>query len=131
MSSMGGDVNIDTSPDVLPLQADSNLPQQPIVAKTVGTISSVAGLPGPDILISAGGPTNGLSLVITPLGSTITFSISGAPTALKEASGPTTLTLGGVADGDFLKRVGTTIVGAAGGGGGTTFDAGLLVWAGL
>lgn len=36
---------------------------------------------------------------------------------LRETSGPTALTLGSVADGQFLKRVGSTVVGSAGGGG--------------
>lgn len=35
---------------------------------------------------------------------------------IRETSGPTTLTLGSVSDGQFLKRVGSTVVGAAGGG---------------
>lgn len=38
-------------------------------------------------------------------------------TALHTTTGPTKLTLGAVADGEFLKRVGTTVVGAAAGGG--------------
>lgn len=37
---------------------------------------------------------------------------------MQETGGPTSLILGAVADGQFLKRVGTTVVGAAGGGGG-------------
>lgn len=43
---------------------------------------------------------------------------------LQEASGPTNLTLGAVADGQFLKRVGTDIVGAAAGGGSTPTGTG-------
>ncbi len=39
--------------------------------------------------------------------------------AIHETTGPTKLTIGSVADGQFLKRVGTTLVGAAGGGGST------------
>lgn len=38
--------------------------------------------------------------------------------SVRETSGPTVLTLGAVADGEFLKRVGNTVVGAAAGGGG-------------
>ncbi len=34
---------------------------------------------------------------------------------LQTSSGPTTLTLAGIADGEFLKRSGTTIVGGSGG----------------
>jgi hypothetical protein len=40
---------------------------------------------------------------------------------LRETSGPTTLTLGAVADGEFLVRSGSNIVGSAGGGGGESF----------
>lgn len=36
---------------------------------------------------------------------------------LRETSGPTNLITGAIADGEFLKRVGATVVGAAGGGG--------------
>jgi hypothetical protein len=36
---------------------------------------------------------------------------------LRETAGPTTLTLAAVADGEYLRRVGSTVVGAAGGGG--------------
>jgi hypothetical protein len=40
---------------------------------------------------------------------------------LRETSGPTLLTMGAVADGEFLKRSGTTIVSAAASGGGPEF----------
>lgn len=103
-------VNIDISPDVIPLQAGSAPSQQPIVARTVGTISTIAGLPGPDILIATGAATKGLSIVAAPVGSTITFSISGVTTAVKE-SGGATLDIGAVADGQLLQRVGATVVG--------------------
>lgn len=39
---------------------------------------------------------------------------------LRETSGPTTLTMGAVVDGEFLKRVGTSIVSAAASGGNVT-----------
>lgn len=39
-------------------------------------------------------------------------------TQIRETSGPTSLTLGAVADGEFLVRDGETIIGSAGGGGG-------------
>lgn len=105
-------VNIDNSPDVIPLQAGQNVPQQPIVAKTVGTISTIAGLPGPDILIATGGATKGLSIVAAPVGNTITFSISGVTTAIVESGGPTTLDIGAVPDSQFLQRSGATVIGA-------------------
>lgn len=44
--------------------------------------------------------------------------MSVAAKALVESSGPTLLTVGAVADGEYLKRSGGTIVGDAGGGGG-------------
>jgi hypothetical protein len=44
-----------------------------------------------------------------------TYSILVAPTVLHESSGPTDLTVGAVADGQYLKRVGSTLVGAAAG----------------
>lgn len=37
-------------------------------------------------------------------------------TALTETSGPTALTIGAIADGEYLKRVGTSIVSAPAGG---------------
>ena len=37
---------------------------------------------------------------------------------IRESAGPTNLTLGAVADGEFLKRSGSTIIGGAAGGGG-------------
>lgn len=43
---------------------------------------------------------------------------------IRETSGPTNLVVGAVADGEFLKRVGSTIVGAAGGGGAPSGAAG-------
>lgn len=45
---------------------------------------------------------------------------------LRETGGPTTLAMGSVADGEFLKRSGSSIVGGAAGGGGGRYSA-LLV----
>lgn len=45
---------------------------------------------------------------------------SGAATQIIESSGPTTLTVGAVSDGQYLRRVGSTIVGAAVSGGGSS-----------
>lgn len=42
---------------------------------------------------------------------------------LRETSGPTTLVMGAVADGEYLRRVGSTVVGASSGGGITIRDA--------
>lgn len=38
--------------------------------------------------------------------------VHGVPTSLRESSGPTTLTIGAIADGSVIRRVGTTLVGA-------------------
>ena len=46
---------------------------------------------------------------------------------LRETSGPTSLTVGTITDGEFLKRVGATIVSAAAAGGGAPTDADYLV----
>lgn len=55
---------------------------------------------------------------------TVTAPIfDGAATGVRTTTGPTSLPLGAVADGEFLKRVGATIVGAAGAGG-TTITSG-------
>ena len=50
------------------------------------------------------------------------FNGVGVATTLQETSGPTTLTVGSVADGQYLKRVGSTVVGGtpSGGSGGLT-----------
>jgi hypothetical protein len=47
-------------------------------------------------------------------------------TGLTETSGPTALALGAVADGQFLKRSGSSIIGAAAGGGGFTYEGLIL-----
>ena len=55
-------------------------------------------------------------------------SASGGPaTQVLETSGPTTLTIGAIADGEFAKRVGATLVGAAAGGGGAPSTASYVV----
>jgi hypothetical protein len=46
---------------------------------------------------------------------------------IRETAGPTNLTVGAVADGEFLVRSGTTIVGSAGGGGGAPTSASYVV----
>lgn len=55
-------------------------------------------------------------------------SASGGPaTQIQESSGPTTLTIGAIADGEFAKRVGSTLVGAAAGGAGAPVGASYVV----
>lgn len=67
-------------------------------------------------LIDIGG-TVGLSNGTTP-GSVIArlFALEAGAAALRETGGPTTLTLGSIPDGTFLRRVGSTVIGAAGSG---------------
>ena len=66
-------ISIDDSPALIPLQAGLN-PQlnTPIVVRTVGTISSIAGLFGPDILFTVAAN----SITISPIGNTITFALA-------------------------------------------------------
>lgn len=52
-----------------------------------------------------------------------TPAAGGPATQIQESSGPTTLTIGAIADGEFAKRVGATLVGAAAGGGTGPTDA--------
>lgn len=77
-----------------------------VAARRAALIGGVAGLGGVVVALVLMGP------IVTPP----------APlpwtTAIRETSGPTTLAVGAVADGEYLKRVGATLVGAAGGGGG-------------
>jgi hypothetical protein len=74
-----------------------------IIKNTTGTgvlsIAGAADMPAP------GGQLGGTYASATVLG-------------ILETGGPTTLTFGAIADGEFFKRVGSTVVGAAGGGGG-------------
>ena len=58
---------------------------------------------------------NVIQLVV---GDRVIASESGPATQIVESSGPTTLTVGAVSDGQYLRRVGSTIVGAAVSGGG-------------
>lgn len=74
-----------------------------------------------------------LSSVTVDAQGRVTAASSGAPTAtaIIETSGPTTLLFGGISDGQFLKRVGTDVVGAAAGGGATPRDASWIAQAAL
>jgi hypothetical protein len=80
------------------------------VSQTVGAgtaITSFNGLSGPSVLL-AGGST-GYSF--SPSGTTLTMT--GAAASIKETAGPTTLTIGAVADGQYLVRSGASVVGAS------------------
>ncbi len=66
------------------------------------------------------------SAVTTALGGISNAGVVTLPVSVvRETSGPTSLTVGSVSDGQFLKRVGSTIVGAAAGGSGTVTSVGL------
>jgi hypothetical protein len=54
-------------------------------------------------------------------GSDPTQAAAGIANGLRETTGGTNLTMAGVTDGLFLKRSGTTIIGASAGGGGGSF----------
>lgn len=56
-----------------------------------------------------------------------TPAAGGPATQVQESSGPTVLTVGAIADGEFAKRVGSTLVGAAAAGGGAPAGAAYLV----
>ncbi len=61
------------------------------------------------------------------------FGFTGVYVRIKETGGPQELGIGAIADGEFLKRVGTDIVGSAGGGGGevntaSNVGAGVGIW---
>ncbi len=80
------------------------------VSNTVGAgtaITSFNGLSGPSVSL-AGGST-GYSFA--PSGTTLTMT--GASASIKESAGPTTLSIGAVADGQYLRRSGSSIVGAS------------------
>lgn len=80
--------------------------------RTASTVVSVS---------SATAPSSGQVLTATS-GSAATWQnpAGGPATAIVESSGPTTLTVGAVADGELLKRVGSTVVGSATSSAGTT-----------
>lgn len=77
---------------------------------TIGSgvaITTLNGLTGPTLNLNGG--ATGYSFA--PGGTTIT--LTGAAESIRESSGPTVLDIAAIADGEFLKRVGTDIVGAA------------------
>lgn len=70
-------------------------------------VTDINGLTGPTITFSGG--TTGYSF--SSAGTTLT--LTGAATKITESGGPTTLTIGAIANGEYAKRVGSTLVGAA------------------
>lgn len=112
MSREADDVNVQTSPELIPLEGQIGQFFQAINVPQTGAVRSVDGQLGPDILISTGAANKGLSVGKSSGANTITLSISGVTTAVKE-SGGATLDIGAVADGQYLVRSGTNVVGAA------------------
>lgn len=76
----------------------------PMVGSGVA-VTTINGLSGPTLNFDGG--TTGYSFI--PGGTTIV--LTGAATSIRESSGPTALAVGAVADGEFLKRSGATIIG--------------------
>lgn len=72
--------------------------------------------PGASDALGTAAPTQGIGGGNTE-GAATTFARSNHDHKLRETGGPTDLTIGAVADGQFFKRVGTAIVGAAAGAG--------------
>jgi hypothetical protein len=73
------------------------------------TTTTTAGVATTTIAASGGGPTGAAS---GDLGGTYPSPTVTQARGLRETSGPTTLAMGAVADGQVLKRSGSTIVGA-------------------
>lgn len=73
------------------------------------------GMPGIPCIIASGGGAGGIS---PPAGQIGGSAVSPTVIGITETGGPTALTIGAITDGQFLKRVGATLVGAAAGGGG-------------
>lgn len=71
-------------------------------------------MPGAPIIAGGGGAGGGIS---PPAGQIGGSAVSPTVIGITETSGPTALTIGTITDGQFLKRVGATLVSAAGGGG--------------
>lgn len=76
-------------------------------------------LPGGSDALTTAAPAQGIGGGNSS-GSAASFARSDHDHTIRETGGPTNLTVGAVADGQFLKRVGTAIVGAAASGGLTT-----------
>lgn len=68
-------------------------------------VTTINGVDGPAINFDGGTTGYQFSTGANPI------TLSGAANSIRESSGPTVLTFGSIAIGDFLKRVGSTIVG--------------------
>lgn len=81
-------------------------------------MSLAIGYPGAPLVIAAGGG-GGIS---PPAGQIGGSAVSPTVIGITETSGPTALTIGIITDGQFLKRVGSTLVSAAASGGSLGFE---------
>lgn len=73
--------NVETSPEIIPLQQQS-APQgfAPVVIPVAGQLHSFAGMLGPDIATNTGAAVNGIAIVAAPAANTLTLSITGPGT---------------------------------------------------
>lgn len=116
-----------------PGEAKANVPDATTAAKgavelaTSGENAAGVVVQGNDARLSdARAPTGSAS---GDLGGTYPSPTVTQARGLRETAGPTTLTIGAIVDGEFLKRDGATIVSQAGGGGGAPTTAEYLVGA--
>lgn len=84
-------------------------------ARAIPVVRAVANPPAGSALLWVDQLSGALKLKRAD-GTTTTYSAgggsSGPATQIRESSGPTTLTVGAVSDGQVLKRVGSTVIGA-------------------
>lgn len=90
-----------------------------VTVSDTGNIATSGTVDGVDISAHAAAPFphGGTLADLNTAISDANLDAAGSATGLLETGGPTALALGAVADGEFLKRVGTDIVGDAGGSG--------------
>jgi hypothetical protein len=104
-----GDTPIIQDPDYVRVQYSTGTGTgtefPPTILPPSGAVTTINGVAGP--VIDLDGGVTGYSFTIG--GNPIT--LQGSAKSIEESSGPTSLDIGAIADGDFLKRSGTTIVG--------------------
>lgn len=75
---MADDVNIEVSPELLPLQ-QQGAPQGfgPVVIPVPGQLHSLDGMLGPDIAVVTAASLNGVAVSATPAANTLTLGVTG------------------------------------------------------